>query len=73
MQRQQVITSGSDESIDDHADQMLRIKKDNPIVKIFSFGEVSRKFEKEFMNKKLTALDRRLLKGFYINNKQEMT
>ena len=68
-----MITSGSDESIDDHADQMLRIKKDNPIVKIFSFGEVSRKFEKEFMNKKLTALDRRLLKGFYINNKQEMT
>jgi len=74
LQKSHVISSGS-ETYGDHSDQDFHfdsIKKTDPLQKIFLLGQVNNCLLDYCDKKPLTNLDKRLLKGFYVTNEQEL-
>ena len=47
------------------------LNNDDPIIRIFALGRINNPL-RNFQDKALTYLDRRLLKGFYISDKLEL-
>lgn len=69
LQRTDVITSCSSETEEsDHAGlQMMGHAK--PMVRVFGLGKLSMKLNKYTSNKRLTGMDKSLIRGFYVKNK----
>jgi hypothetical protein len=75
LQKNEVISSSSDHTSDSDIDVPLASldhKADHKIGSVIGFGRIIRVLRKFGDDDELTKLDRRLLKGFYVANKQEL-
>jgi hypothetical protein len=75
MQRREVITSDSEKEDSAHSEdfEMDAIDlKAHPMKAIFELGKINRALRNYEDDEKLTRLDKRLLKGFYIDDKWEL-
>ena len=77
LQRDDVIDAGDDtantdtELLDQYSLQRV-IDKKNPMEVVYSLGYLNRILGRYSSQEKLTRLDKRLLRGFYVNDKQEL-
>jgi len=72
MQRQSVISSDSDE-IQQNDENLIahQVEKTGSMTSIFALGKMNRSL-KTFTDDKLTKFDKRLFKGFYVANDEEL-
>jgi len=72
LQRQCVISSDSEEVVQsDYAEYLQCLNHEEPFVKVFALGKIHKAISR-YEEKKLSALDRYLLKGFYVANRWEL-
>jgi hypothetical protein len=72
LQRNQVISSQSSGNVDSDANDVIReLYSSNLMQRIFAWGKVNRTLM-NYTKEPLTELDKRLLKGFYVANTQEL-
>ena len=72
VQRQSVISSGSEDLImSDNNAMMVQMSEKQALPPVFALGKVHRSLQ-NYDKDKLSALDKRLIKGFYVTHKVEL-
>jgi len=66
-----VVESETDGDDEDFVEVFENLTHKKPMVRVFALGKLNRILQ-SFENKKLSSMDRRLLKGFYVQNMKEL-